>query len=157
MSLFVTFLLKFQVIYKISDNAIVFLLRFFKYLLISICTLFSLQTLREINIPQSIYGCRSIAGIPHNSFEIFPVCPACHMLFESDVKKLIVGTLSNRASIKCNFVRFPQHPQERFRRPCGTDLLTRVKRSGNRIDLKSVLLLRNKGSLMQSFKKSQFS
>ena len=91
-TLIVAFLLEFQIFYKISDNAIVTLLRFFKYLLLSIGRVFEIQALQEITVPQSIYGCRSIAGIAHIPFQTFPVCPACHMLFESNIQKLIVRT-----------------------------------------------------------------
>ena len=103
-TLIVVFLLKFQIFYKISDNAIVTLLRFFKYLLLIIGRTYEIKVLQEeLNVPQSIHGCRSLTGIANNPFKEFPVCPACHMLFDCDIQKLVVGTGHNRRSVKCNF------------------------------------------------------
>ena len=35
----------------------------------------------------------------------------------------------------CSFVQFPNHPQERYRVPCGTLLMKTVKTSGNKLKL----------------------
>ena len=135
-NIIVAFLLKFQHFYKISDNAIVILLRFFRYLLFTIGKVFQVQVLQELNITMTIHGCHSLAGISHNPYKKFAICPACQMPFESDIQKLLEGTGRNRRSVKCDYVNFPQHPQEQFRRPCGTVLLNKIKRCGDRLSYK---------------------
>ena len=112
-------------------QSIVTLLRFFKYLLLIVGRTFQMQVLQELNVPQSIHGCRSLVGISHKPFKEFPVCPACHMLFDTDIRKLVEGTGRNRRLVKCDYIKFPNHPQARFRMPCGTVLLSMVKQNGN--------------------------
>ena len=135
-TLSVAFLLKFQIFYKISDSAIV-TLRFFKYLLLIVGRSFGVQALQQnLYIPQSIHGCRSISGIAHKSFKEFTVCPTCHMLFDAEIRELVEGTGTNRRSVQCKYIQFPNHHQERFRRSCGAVLLNTVKKPGNRVEYK---------------------
>ena len=136
-TLVVAFLLKFQIAYKISGNAIVILLRFFKYLLFVIGKSFGIEALQQdLKIPQSIHGCCSQSGITHKPFKEFVVCPTCHTLFDPAVTELVEGTSTNRRSAQCKYVQFPHHPQERFRSACNTVLMNTVKRTRNRIDFK---------------------
>ena len=136
-ALVVAFLLKFQIFYKISDNAIITLLRFFKYLLLIIGRSFGIPALQQdMYVPQSMLGCRSLLGVAPKPFKEYTVCPKCHMLFDGEVSELLEGTGNNRRSGHCRHVQFPNHPQARFRDSCNTPLLNSVKRAGNRLDWK---------------------
>lgn len=137
-SFIVAFLLKFQILFKISDSAIVLLLRFFKYLLVFIGTTFQVEALNEdLDFPKSLHGCQSLLGISHTSFKEYVVCSKCHSLFDPTVQKLIEGTGSNRRSIQCKFVSYPNHPQARFRAPCNTVLMRTVKTCKNTIKFRA--------------------
>ena len=135
--LIIAFLLKFQAVFKISDNAIMVLLKFFKYLLITIGKHLKIPTLQQgINLPLSLNGCRSLVGIKHRPYKEYVVCP-CHMLFDPEAPQLIKGTTANRRSVMCKNLMFPNHPQARFRMPCNTMLMNTVKKIGNKIDFRA--------------------
>ena len=129
LSVIIVFLLKLRITFSVPDRAIVVLLRFFKYLLLMIGTAFNLPDLKsELNLPRSIHGCYSFMDLSENPFKEFIVCPSCNMLYGSAVHTLVHGTSSLRQSAKCSFIEFPNHPQRRFRLPCGTVLLNRVQK-----------------------------
>ena len=130
----VTFLLKFQLVYKIPDRVIVLLLQFFKYLIGIIGKSFNVLPLQNINTPASIQGCHSLIGSKHMPFKEYVVCPTCHMLFDPKVNPLTEGTTNNKKSVKCKYVKFPNHTQARFRMPCDTTLLYTIKKKGNKQD-----------------------
>lgn len=113
----VTFLLKFQLVYKISDTAIVLLLRFIKYLIMMIGKSFTIPTLQNSYIPASIQGCHSLVGSSHMPFKEYVVCPTCHLLYDPEVTPLTEGTTSNKRSVRCKYVKFPNHPREISKSP----------------------------------------
>lgn len=126
--LVVAFLLNFKVIYNVSDQALVLLLRFFKYIIFLIGTAFNIPQLKDAVYPQSIRGCYSYINLDPHIYREYIVCPGCHMLYDHTVTSLTSGTSINPQSTKCSFIEFPNHPQERFRQPCNTILLQKVQR-----------------------------
>lgn len=133
----VTFLLKFQLVHKISDRAILLLLKFIKYLIEIIGKSLNTAALQNIHTPASIQGCHSLVGSTHMPFKEYVVCPTCHMLFDPKVHPLTEGTTNNKKSVKCKYVKFPNHPQARFRMPCDTILLYTIKKRGNKRDFRA--------------------
>ena len=118
--------MKFQIVYKISDTAIVILLRFFKYFILTIGKSFNIPVLQDIHTPLSIHGCHSLTGSTYMPFKEVVVCPTCHMLYDPQVHMIIEGN----KSAKCTYVRYPHHTQMRFRTPCNTILMNTIKRGG---------------------------
>lgn len=60
-----------------------------------------------------------------NDVSKYVVCPQCHHLYkESDC---IVKELGKQVSLKCEFIKFPNHPHATRRRKCGTSLMKTVK------------------------------
>lgn len=124
----VAFLLKFRIVYNISNRAIVLLLRFFKYLLLLIGQSFRIPSLSsEIYLPQSIPGCYSYLQLNSTPYKEYTVCPTCHMLYDQGTQTLVTRTGTSYQSVACSFVEFPNHPQRRFRLPCNTVLLHNVR------------------------------
>ena len=77
----VAFLLKFRIVYNISNHAIIVLLRFFKYLLLLIGQSFGVLSLSgQIYLPQSIPGCYSILQLNSTSYKEYTVCPTYQIL-----------------------------------------------------------------------------
>lgn len=126
-SIVIVFLLKLRVVYNISDRAIILLLRFFKFLLLMVGGTFCIPDLNEgIYFPQSLRGCYSYLDLATTPYREHIVCPTCHLLYDTNVQSLILGTARRQTSDKCSFVEFPNHPQERFRLPCNAILLNQV-------------------------------
>ena len=133
-SIIVASLLKFRVVYNISDQAIVLLLRFFKFLLFMIGTAFQVQELKQDTaLPQSIRGCYTLLNINSTPYKEYVVCPACHLLYDQSTFKLVQGTTQNPISARCTFVEFPNHSQRRFRQACNTALMLQVRTKYNKV------------------------
>ena len=130
--LMVTFLLKFQMVYKVSDKAITALLRFFKYFIMVIGRSFSITALQHISSPLSVHGCHSLVGCTKKPFKEFIVCPTCHMLYDPEVHPLVEGTTDNKKSVLCKHIQFPYHTQQRFRMPCNTVLMNSIRKGGSK-------------------------
>ena len=128
-SLTIAFLLTFRVLYNISDNAVVLLLRFFKYLFLLIGNAFSVKELKQpVHFPQSIQGCYSYINLDPTPYKEYVACPSCHTLYDQSLKPLVLGTSRNPQSARCSVVEFPDHPQRRFRQQCNAILLHSVQK-----------------------------
>ena len=133
-SLIIAFLPKLRVAFNISDCAVKVLLQFFKFILVVIGTTFSVPELRkEMHFSQSIHGCYSFLELNVYPFKEYILCPACHMLYGTNIQPLVLGTTQTQTSAKCSFVEFPSHPQQRFRLPCSTSLLNQVQKKNHTI------------------------
>lgn len=133
-SIVIAFLLKLRVIYNVFDRAVVLLLCFFKFILMMVGNL-ACQNLRR----QSIFHRACTVVILISTFLQLhtqnTLCPSCHLLYSPDLQSLILGTPQWQVSQKWSFVEFPNHPQERFRIPCNTNLLNQVQET-NQITFK---------------------
>lgn len=125
--LVVTFFLTFRVIYNVSDQAILLLLKFVKYLICKVGTAFQISELsNDLRFPKTIQGCYSLLKQNKSPCTEFIICPSCHMLYDHS----IVASSSRTQIPKCSFVEFPNHPHLRFRQPCNYTLLNSVLRKG---------------------------
>lgn len=105
------------------------LLRLFKYLFLLIGTAFGVTELEQpIHFPQSVHGCYSYVNLDPTPYKEYVVCRSCHTLYDQSLQPLILGTTRNPESAKCLVIEFPNHPQQRFRQPCGTVLLHNVQK-----------------------------
>ena len=134
--LILTFIMTFRIICNISDQAILLLLKFTKYLIKVIGNTFEINELSkdDVNFPLTIYGCYSFLNQEKSSYNEYIACASCHMLYN---KQLILTTSSSvRQPIpRCTFIEFPKHPQSRFRKPCD-ELLLNVIKKGQKIEVK---------------------
>ena len=88
-TIIVAFLLKFRIVYNISNRAIIVLLRFFKYLLLVVGQSFGVPSLSsQIYLPQSIPGCYSYLQLNSAPYKVYAVCPSCQMLYDQAVQTL---------------------------------------------------------------------
>lgn len=134
--LILTFVMTFRILCNVSDQAILLLLRFTKYLIRMIGVTFQIDELSkyDVNFPQTIYGCYSFLNQEKSGYSEYIACPSCHILYD---KRLIPTTFTVRQEIpKCTYVEFPNHPQLRFRKPCDELLLSVVKKGGQKVELK---------------------
>ena len=78
----------------------------------------------ESLFPVTIKGCYSVLDLNYSPYNKYIFCPSCHLRYDCNTQALVSGTTNMRESLKCQFVEFPNHPQQRFRNPCNTALLT---------------------------------
>ena len=83
-----------------------------------------------VSIPSSVYNLNK--HVRSSGVRYLVVCCKCHQLysFNNCVDKL--DTTGEQYSKHCPFVRFPNHPQERFRIACGQVLLKTVNVTSGR-------------------------
>ena len=110
--------------FTVSDNCVQVLLNIIGYLL----TMFQFCLQGDNNLlemfPDTLYKARKYVGFDKDDFFKFVVCPKCTRLFTYD--QAYVTKNGIRESNKCDFVEYPNHPQLRFREPCGATLMKTV-------------------------------
>ena len=124
-----TFLSFFQLCFRISDRAIALLLSF----LSSLFHIFLLKSsdstfLKKFidRFPKTLYSLRKPLQMKvKNSYIQYVACPRCHKLY--DESKCIVRTLNKDVSLKCNYIKFPNHPHQTRRKKCDAELMKTVK------------------------------
>ena len=80
-------------------------------------------------LPQTLYMAKSYIGLGRDEFEKSVVCPKCCALYSTE--ECTVRKSNGRVvSKKCDYVRFPNHPQRTRRKQCGA-LLMKQMRSKN--------------------------
>lgn len=85
----VAFLLNFRIVHNLSEQALVLLLKFFKYIFLLIGTAFGVPELKtKFYFPQSLHGCYSYMNVSSNSCKEYIVCPGCNMLYNESMQSL---------------------------------------------------------------------
>ena len=117
----------FQTLFRLSDVAVSTLLTFFQMFLSLIANGFNLPPLGVFasKLPKQV---QKVRGILQSRRDNFVCCSTCHEIY--DINECI-----QMQTKTCSFVRFPNHPQECYRVPCGTLLKKTVKTSGNKLKL----------------------
>ena len=77
------FILTWQAMYKISDNAILVLIKFLKAFLKYIAELCEFQALVDFarTIPETMYMIQKVLWLEKDNFEKYAVCPKCKSLY----------------------------------------------------------------------------
>ncbi len=111
----VQFLLLWQFVAKITDTALVMILKFLKLLIAYLGTAFCCPSLAVLanDIPSSLYKAKQILGISTKSMCRYIVCPKCNCVYKGDEFPLTVRELGNETSARCPYIAFPLHPQVR--------------------------------------------
>ena len=113
------FLLKWQYMFNISDNALSVLIKFLhKFILIIIKLAKTKDDITSFtkDIPTSLYAVRKHAGLNNKSFKMFSSCPICH-------------TINSNLDTKiCRNIQFPANPNSSI---CNSNLLKTVKKKDN--------------------------
>lgn len=80
-----------------------------------------------LSFPWSLAAGRLLVlGHEQAAFIQYVVCPNCHSLYDiEDCIEHIPG--QEDQSKKCKYVKYPRHTIAKFRSPCGTNLMKKVK------------------------------
>ena len=107
------FLLLWQAMFKVTDRAIVLLLKFFKLFLSGIAKMMQAEVLINFAkiIPETLYMIRKNLGLQREGFIKYAVCPKCKTLFNFNecVRQRPNGEV---VSAKCSHVSYPRHPHQ---------------------------------------------
>ena len=84
-------------------------------------------------LPSNLTQAQKLGGMKNatTQFTKFVCCPTCNSLYnlENCIKKQ--SELPDDELLKCTYVHFPNHPQVRHRKACGTALIKKVTRKTN--------------------------
>ena len=85
--LVVTFFLTFRTIYSISDQAILLILKFMRYFIAKIGSIFQIRELSNADtlFPKTMHGCYSLLKQKKSFCVEFIACPSCHMLYDQSI------------------------------------------------------------------------
>lgn len=112
----VIFLARMRSLFSLSDAACNFILKFLSIFLGLLGQIIS-PSHPIPKVPPSIYKLRQLLNTA-GEFTRYVICRKC-----SNIYSLKDSRDRNGRSKKCQFVRFPDHPQRRMRQPCNTLLL----------------------------------
>lgn len=103
---------KYQERFRLSEVATNALIKFFWQVLQDA------DRIRFKDFPPSSYTARNLLKINKRS-KNYAVCPSCNKLYN-------VATIVAVEGFTCNHVEFPNHPMQKKRKSCGTELTERV-------------------------------
>ena len=130
------FLVLWQSAFRISNAALLSLIRFLRYFVLILGQVFQVDSINELasNVPLQHARIHKALGIDTDDwcFE-YVVCPKCHSIYEFD--DCVYTTASGcKESKKCRHIAMPEHPHHRQRLECGTILLKKQhKKKGYRL------------------------
>ena len=125
---YLRFLLLWQAMFRISDVGLGVLLSFFAALMLIMARVLAIESLKTFSkyLPVTVRAARKFLGRNKDSFTKYACCPKCSSLYP--LEKCIIKLPNNATtSLKCTFIRHPNHPHKRFRQPCGTVLMKSVQ------------------------------
>ena len=123
-SLFVT---AFQLLFRISERAMSFLLLFLRTLMTYLSDVVNHPILSELAhiLPKTLSSAKKLVGKPNDGVTDYVVCPKCNTLYR--MSECILKELGREESRKCGYIEFPNHPHHSRRSKCNTALLKKVK------------------------------
>ena len=119
----ITFLLSWQAVFRIPDNAMNILFRFFKMLISKLCIIASNEELNILHqhFPNSLTVAQKFQSMDHITFKEFIVCQKCCSTYKYE------ECFGTQGIDTCTYVKFPRHPQKRMKKPCGSPLVKMIK------------------------------
>ena len=127
---YVMFLFLWKALFKLSDAGVQILLSFIAAFFSTVAKLLHLDKLSDFasKLPNTIFLAKKVLK-QNDTFQQYTVCPKCSTIYKINE---CIETLADKTQIskKCVHIEFPNHPMPRFRQPCDTGLMKRVKCSG---------------------------
>ena len=120
---FLSFLFIWQSVINATERALKALLRFLKYLILTLGLVFQNRQLTAMSdhIPVTIIKAEKLLGIDDRGIIDYIVCNKCHSLYEYKdcVKEKPNGLVEAKL---CSFVKYPNHCHQSKRKPCQSPL-----------------------------------
>uniref|UniRef100_A0A7M5X7A9 Transposase domain-containing protein n=2 Tax=Clytia hemisphaerica TaxID=252671 RepID=A0A7M5X7A9_9CNID len=116
-----------QTTYSISDNVMGILLKLFHSFLTQLKSHDGVDDKLERTIelfPSSLFLAKKKINLENNSFVKYVSCGKCHSIYKPE--DCYYEKDGKRESHCCTHVPYPDHPQARFREPCGETLMKSV-------------------------------
>ena len=110
---------KYQERFRLSDVAINSLIGFFSLVLKDI------NATRFKEFPSTAYMARKLLDITKRS-KTFVACTDCNKLYNPTEIMPKSDDNSANSGFKCTHIEFPNHPMEKYRQQCGSELLLKV-------------------------------
>lgn len=124
------FVMVMQVAFRLSDTAVSLFVKFLKTFMSLLGRFCKISAEIAQCLPTSLYKAKLLDE--SLQFRKYAVCKKCYEVYP--LSDCIEGPQNTRRSKTCSHQRFPLHPQQRMRAPCGELLLKTVElSSGKRI------------------------
>ncbi len=123
---FIHLLFVWQMAFVVSDNCLKILLAIIGYLLTTLQIAIGGNHLQAIldTFPATLHKARKFVGFDKDEFVKFIVCPKCKKLYPYNEGYIVKQ--GRKESKTCDFVAYPQHPQQKYRAACGEPLMKSV-------------------------------
>ena len=134
-SVYAFFLLMFQALFRLSDAALNVIFNFFALFLSSLNQIsINFPEALLAQLPKNVQAARLLIGLKRKSLKHYICCPNCHSIYERE-SCCAVGNNGEVESLRCTYVKFPNHPQLHHRKKCNTQLMKRIKLQSGKISL----------------------
>lgn len=117
------FLMFMQASFHLSDNVVSYFIRFFHVFFLVLGRFCGVSAEIAQCFPSSLHRAKLFEN--RVDFRRYVVCKKCHSVYL--FSDCVEGFRGARRSKVCSFQRFPLHPHERLRTPCGAILLKSVE------------------------------
>lgn len=128
--LYIFFLFTFQATFRISDAALSVLLSFIAIFLKLLAEKYKAAELLQLSLvlPCTVTAARKIVNSNRDNFSKYACCPSCSSVYSWK-------NCTENASIleKCTYIKYPDHTQQHYRKPCGTALMKLIKTPGRNL------------------------
>ena len=130
------FIFLWQSTFRVSDVGIDILLGFLSAFMIVLAKVLHLEILKEfaLEMPKSAIAGRRVLGTNVDGFSRWVCCCSCRSIYPVENCKVRLPN-GEYVSKKCPFIKFPNHPQNWRRKPCGMTLMKSAKTSAGSIVL----------------------
>lgn len=124
---FLLFLYSWKSIYKVSSNGIHSLFSGIRLLLLYLGHAMNLDKLIAFAeaLKTSLPSIRNYAGIKRDDFQIKICCPKCDSVYTYE-EGFYINSRGRKIPNTCTYKAFPNHKQEKFRKPCGALLMKKI-------------------------------
>ena len=128
--LYLMFLFTWQGFFRVSDVGMNIALTFIATFLRLLISAFGLNPLKEFvsQLPRTVNTARGYLGNNSDSFTKYASCPKCHSVYVLGSCKIVQPDKSV-ISRRCCYIKFPNHPHQAYRQPCGTLLMKKLRTS----------------------------
>ena len=124
------FLFTWQGFFRVSDVGMNVALTFIATFLTLLISAFGLNPLKEFvsQLPRTVNTARGYLGNNSDSFTKYFSCPKYHSVYVLGSCKIVQPDKSV-ISRRCCYIKFPNHPHQAHRQPCGTLLMKKLRTS----------------------------
>lgn len=139
-TIFIYQLFALQSVHSLSDNVMEIIINIVRSLLLMLSTEHGndMDKIKKL-FPTSLYTAKQMMNLENNSFTKYVSCSECFQIYKPEDCFTVNG--GKKEGVSCSHIKYPNHPQARYREKCNTPLMKTVNSAhGSKIYLYPIRL-----------------